>query len=38
VRQFARDENRQGARYFRVINEVPTVLMIGIVVAAVVKP
>jgi protoporphyrinogen IX oxidase len=38
VRQFARDENRQGAAYFRAINEVPTVLMIGIVIAAVVKP
>jgi protoporphyrinogen IX oxidase len=38
VRQFARDENRQGAGYFRVINEVPAVLMLGIVIAAVVKP
>jgi putative membrane protein len=38
VRQFARDENRQGAGYFRVINEVPAVLMVGIVIAAVVKP
>jgi putative membrane protein len=38
VRQFARQENRHGAAYFRVINEVPTVLMIGIVIAAVVKP
>ena len=38
VRQFARDENRRGAGYFRVINEVPAVLMIGIVIAAVVKP
>jgi protoporphyrinogen IX oxidase len=38
VRQFARDENRHAAAYFRVINEVPTVLMIGIVIAAVVKP
>jgi protoporphyrinogen IX oxidase len=38
VRQFARGENRRSAGYFRVINEVPTVLMIGIVIAAVVKP
>jgi protoporphyrinogen IX oxidase len=38
VRQFARDENRRGAGYFRVLNEVPTLLMIGIVIAAVVKP
>ena len=35
---FARAENRRGAGYFRVINEVPTVLMIAIVIAAVVKP
>jgi protoporphyrinogen IX oxidase len=38
VRQFARDENRRSATYFRIINEVPTVLLIGIVIAAVVKP
>jgi putative membrane protein len=38
VRQFARDENRLGAAYFRVINEVPALLMIGIVIAVVVKP
>jgi putative membrane protein len=38
VRQFARGENRRGAGYFRLINEIPTVLLIGIVIAAVVKP
>ncbi len=38
VRQFARDDNRLGAAYFRVINEIPAVLMVAIVIAAVVKP
>jgi protoporphyrinogen IX oxidase len=38
VRRFAQDENHHGATYFRIINEIPTVLMIGIVIAAVVKP
>lgn len=35
---FARDRNRHSARFYRAFNEVPTVLMIGIVVFAVVKP
>jgi len=35
---FARDENRHSARFYRLINEVPTVLMIGIVVLVIVKP
>jgi putative membrane protein len=38
VRRFAADQNRHSERYFRIINEVPTVLMIGIVVLAIVKP
>ncbi len=38
VRQFANDANRRDGRYFRIINEVPTVLMIGIVILVVVKP
>ena len=38
VRDFARDANRRGARFYRIVNEVPTVLMIGIVVLAVVRP
>jgi putative membrane protein len=38
VRDFAHDRNRHAAKFYRVINEVPTVLMIGIVVLAVVKP
>ena len=35
---FARDANDRQAKYFRMINEVPTVLMIGIVIMVVVKP
>ncbi|SFZ85070.1 putative membrane protein [Devosia enhydra] len=35
---FATDSNTRPARYFRLINEVPTVLMIGIVIAVIVKP
>ena len=35
---FAADENRRSARYYRVLNEVPTLLLIAIVILAVVKP
>jgi protoporphyrinogen IX oxidase len=38
VVQFARGERRQTSRYFRIFNEVPTVLMIVIVIMVVVKP
>jgi protoporphyrinogen IX oxidase len=38
VREFAADRNRHSAKYFRIINELPTVLMIGIVLLAVLKP
>ena len=38
VRDFAADRNRHSQRFYRIINEVPTILMIGIVVLAVVKP
>ena len=38
VRRFANDANPRPQRYFRILNEVPTVLMIGIVVLAIVKP
>ena len=37
-RRFARDENVKEQKYFRIINEVPTVLMIGIVIMVIVKP
>ena len=35
---FAADANRRSARFYRIANEVPTVLMIAIVVLVVVKP
>jgi putative membrane protein len=38
VKAFARGENHRSARSWRIMNEVPTVLMIAIVVLAVVKP
>jgi putative membrane protein len=38
VRAFAEDANERPARFYRVLNEAPTILMILIVVLAVVKP
>jgi putative membrane protein len=38
VRDFASDANKRPQRFYRIINEVPAVLMIGIVILAVVKP
>jgi protoporphyrinogen IX oxidase len=38
VRTFAEDANERPARFYRILNEAPTVLMIVIVVLAVVKP
>ena len=35
---FAADKRRKNAKFFRIINEVPTVLMILIVILVVVKP
>ena len=37
-REFAEDRNRHSERFYRAMNEVPTVLMIAIVILAVVKP
>lgn len=37
-KDFAADRNTRSGRYFRVMNEVPTLLMIGIVILAVVRP
>ena len=37
-RQFAADDNRHEARFYRRVNEVPAVLMIAIVVLVVVRP
>lgn len=36
--RFAKDQRSHGGRYFRVINEIPTVLLVIIVVFVVVKP
>ena len=38
VRQFARDQERRPARTYRIANEVPTIVMIAIVILVVVKP
>ncbi len=38
TKNFAADANTKPQRYFRIINEVPTVLMIGIVIAVIVRP
>ena len=37
-RQFARDERQHSVRFYKILNEIPTVLMIGIVLLAVMKP
>jgi putative membrane protein len=38
VRLFAADHNPHSQKFYRIINEVPTILLIGIVVLVVVKP
>ncbi len=38
VKDFAADRNTRSTRYYRIANEVPTVLMIGIVLLVVLKP
>lgn len=38
VRRFAEDRNVKPARHWRIVNEIPTVLMIAIVILVVVKP
>ena len=38
VRDFAADRNTHSQKFYRIINEVPTLLLIGIVILAVVKP
>ena len=38
VKDFAADRNRHSARFYRILNEMPTVLLILIVILAVVKP
>ena len=38
VRRFSHDANAKSPTYFRVVNEIPTVLLVGIVILVVVKP
>jgi putative membrane protein len=38
LRRFADDKNTKPQRYFRIINELPTILMIGIVIFVIAKP
>lgn len=37
-KKFARDENTKSAKFYKIVNEIPTVLMIVIVIMAVVEP
>ena len=38
TKDFAKDRNTHSARFYRLMNEVPTVLMVGIVILVVVRP
>jgi putative membrane protein len=38
TKEFAMDRNTRPARFYRIANEIPTVLMIAIVILAVVRP
>ena len=38
TRDFANDRNQKSAKFYRVINEVPAVLMLGIVALVIIKP
>lgn len=38
LKAFARDANDKPQKYFRLINEIPTVLMAGIVIMVIVRP
>lgn len=38
VKTFAKDGNKKSTKYYRILNEVPTVLMIGIVILVIGKP
>ena len=38
TRRFANDANTRPAGFFRVVNEIPTILLIGIVILVIVKP
>lgn len=38
VAEFSADRNRRAPKFFRIVNEIPTILMIAIVLLATVKP
>jgi len=38
VKDFAHDRNQRSAKFYRIVNEIPTLLLILIVILAVVKP
>ena len=38
VAEFAHDRNRHSQKFYRIINEIPTILLIGSVIVVVVKP
>jgi putative membrane protein len=38
VREFARDERKRTQKFFRVVNEIPAVIMVIVVILVVVKP
>ena len=38
IKVFARDENQKSQKFYRYLNEVPTVIMIVVVILAIVKP
>ncbi len=38
ARDFAQDRNTRTSKWYRLFNEVPSLLLIGIVILAVVKP
>jgi putative membrane protein len=38
VKDFAADQNSRSHKFYRIINEVPTILMILIVICVIVKP
>ncbi|WP_137166057.1 protoporphyrinogen oxidase HemJ [Salinimonas lutimaris] len=38
LKQFARDENTRSDKFYRILNEAPVLVLLGIVILAVVKP
>jgi putative membrane protein len=38
TREFAEDRNSHSSKFYRIVNEIPAVLMIGIVILVIVKP